>query len=147
MEIFSCTGIEAEGCNMNIATAAVGDANVYMQCNSKVCLLIAHFSLLFVYSQITCTMVALWHHLRRARRSKFRRYGLLNNHIIPDATLCYHINCLFPVEDEQRLRTHNVYVIFCIRCYFADVRVRVVQVSTLKRISHIEIGMLQLGQQ
>lgn len=85
--------------------------------------------------QITCTMVALWHHLRRARRSKFRRYGLLNNHIIPDATLCYHINCLFPVEDEQRLRTHNVHVIFCIRCHLTDFRVRVVQMSTLKRIS------------
>lgn len=90
---------------------------------------------LFVCLQITCTMVALWHHLRRGRGSEFRRYGLLNNHIIPDATLCYHINCLLPVEDEQGLRTHNVYVIFCIRCYFADVRVRVVQVSTLKRLS------------
>lgn len=87
----------------------------------------------FLYLQITCTMVALWHHLRWARRRKFGRYGLLNNHIVPDATLCYHINCLFPVEDEQRLRIHNVSVIFRFRCHFAVVRVRLVHMSTLKR--------------
>lgn len=107
-------------------------------CDFEVCLHISRQQIdngLLVCLQITCTMVALWHHLRRGRGSEFRRYGLLNNHIIPDATLCYHINCLLPVEDEQGLRTHNVYVIFCIRCYFADVRIRVVQVSTLKRLS------------
>lgn len=58
---------------------------------------------------------------------------MLNNHIVPDAAICYHINCLFPMEDEQRLRTRDVCVIFCIRCRFASVRVRVVCMSTLKR--------------
>lgn len=113
---------------------------LWRSCECLQCLHLSRFPLfdklfLFIYLQITCTMVALWHHLRRARRSKFRRYGLLNNHIIPDATLCYHINCLFPVEDEQRLRTYNVLVIFCIRRHLIDFRVRVVQMSTIKRNS------------
>lgn len=104
-------------------------------CNRVLCKHLIANNFLSLQFQITYTMVALWHHLRRARRSKFWRYGLLNNHIIPDATLCYHINCLFPVEDEQNPRTYNVCVIFCVRRRFAVIRVRLRHMSTLKRIS------------
>jgi hypothetical protein len=71
--------------------------------------------------QITSAVASVWNNLWQASGSEFRGYGLLNNHIILDAAICYHINCLFPMEDEQRLRTRDVCVIFCIRCRFASV--------------------------
>jgi len=79
-------------------------------------------------------MADLWNHLRRACRSKLRRYGVLNNHIVPYAAICDHINCVFPMENEQRLRTRNVCLIFCIRCCFARIWIWVVRMSTLKWI-------------
>jgi hypothetical protein len=66
-------------------------------------------------------MVALWHYLRRARGSKFGGYGLLHHHTIHHVALCYHINCLFPLENEQTSRTRDVCLIFRIRCHFADI--------------------------
>lgn len=51
------------------------------------------------------------------------------------------------MEDEQTPRTYNVYVILCVRRHFAVVRVRLVHMSTLKRISKIEINSLDTAQQ
>lgn len=75
-------------------------------------------------SQPTRAVADIRNHLWWASDGELRRYGVLDHHSLPDAALCYHINCLFPMEDEQGARTHNVSIVFRVRRRFTLIRIR-----------------------
>lgn len=77
-------------------------------------------------------MVAVRHHLRKARGGELRRDGVFYNNPLHDAHICHHVNRLLPMEDEQGTRFHHVLAVFRIRGGIADVRIRVHSVSCLE---------------
>lgn len=68
-------------------------------------------------------MAAVRYHLWPARRSEFRRYGVLDRYPIYDVIICGTIHCLLPMAHEQRTRVHHVFTLLRVCGRITDVRV------------------------
>lgn len=71
--------------------------------------------------QVTSALAAVWNNLREARGSEQCWNGLFHCNSLPHASLCYHVHCVFQLEDEQGPWIHHVPSILCFCCRITDV--------------------------
>lgn len=95
-------------------------------------LLINFLLFFFLPLQLTYTLAAVWHHLWCTGWSELSGHGLFHNDIVYDVAICRYVNCLLPLAHEQRFRFYNVFVIFCFRCRFVNVRIWCNNMSSVK---------------
>lgn len=79
-------------------------------------------------------MVAVRHNIQRARESEFTGHGVFDRHLVHDVTIRHHVDCVFPMEDEQRLGLHHVPAILRIRRRQPNVRVRHFEMPSVNNV-------------
>lgn len=74
--------------------------------------------------QVTSALVAVRANKPRTSGGEFSGHGLLDRHLVHDASVRHPVDCLLSLAHEPRPRLHHVPPLFRVRGRFAHVRVR-----------------------
>lgn len=88
-------------------------------------------TLFFVSFQIASTVAFIWYHLWWTGGGEFRGDGMFNNNPVHDVGVRSVIDSVLRLEDEQRIRIHNVSTLHCFRYSLTYVRIRLHRMSRI----------------